>query len=105
MPAMGETKAPPIIAPTPPLRLEMGKIEAHDDAEAELEKRVEAEEDDREKNEICLFITCLSRNEKTKDERQWSYGGAEVVLLFRHSFSFSFVFFFLYLLRRFSCDE
>lgn len=72
MPGRGKAKAPPFIAPAPPLRVEMGgEIEADDDAEVEVEveeKEVEAEEDEEKK--MKFIFTCLSMDEKPKDERQ-----------------------------------
>ena len=79
----GEAKAPPCIAPTPPLRVEMGgEIEGHDDAEAEVEKKARRDLKQRTttKNKNQIYLRAY-RGTKGNE-------GAEVVLFISPFFFF-----------------
>ena len=95
----GEAKAPPFIAPTPPLRVEMGgEIQGHDDAEAEVEKKARRDlSRGRRRKTKIKFIYVLIEGRKAMKVQRWFY-------LFRHSF-FSFLFSLFTFLRHFLCDE
>jgi hypothetical protein len=86
MPGRGDAKAPPFIAPTPPLRVEMGgEIEAHDDAEVEVEVEVKGVKQRRTTGRKMKFIYVLIEEGREAEGRKAMKcrGGLE---LFCHSF-------------------